>query len=72
MDFDKPKLVVSLKQLLKNLKKEREVAQREKFLGLKKDLVFWRLKNKQVHFESKSKRSIFNLHVFFIFQFWIS
>lgn len=54
MDFEKPKLAVSFKKLLKNLETEREIAQKEKFLGLKKDLVFWRLKNKQVHFESKS------------------
>lgn len=69
MDFDKPKLVVSLKQLLKNLKKEREMAQREKFLGLKKDLVFWRLKNKQVHFESKSKDQFSMNTCFELFSF---
>ena len=45
------------------------MAQREKFLGLKKDLVFWRLKNKQVHFESKSKDQFSMNTCFELFSF---
>jgi hypothetical protein len=53
MNFEKPILAVALKKLTSHLKEEREFNEIEDISNLKKNLTFWKLKNRQFFYESK-------------------
>ena len=53
MDFEKPLLTVGLKKLNKHLKEENELSHVEEVSNLKKNLTFWKLKNRQFYYESQ-------------------
>lgn len=53
MDFEKPLLKVALKKLTTHLKDLREFNEVEDISNLKKNLTFWKLKNRQFFYESK-------------------
>ena len=47
MDFEKPMLAVALKKLMTHLKERKELNEVEDISNLKKNLTFWKLKNRQ-------------------------
>ena len=55
MDFEKPELKMSLKKLTNHLKTQNKIDKIENLTRIKKNLIYWKLKNKQFFYESKSK-----------------
>lgn len=53
MDFEKPALVVALKKLSRHLREQHQLNEIEQISNLKKNVTFWKLKNRQFFYESK-------------------
>lgn len=53
MDFEKPALVVGLKKLSNHLKSRHQLNEIEEISNLKKNVTFWKLKNRQFFYESR-------------------
>lgn len=55
IEFDKPGISVQINKMFSHLKDQNELDKIQDVESLLKDLKFWKLKNKENHFQAKSK-----------------